>query len=79
MGTRRIAPRPHHFPDHVPGGKTTRSRVRSRRQGYVLKDSAATDIVNCLRAVAAGQHYTSPEITTYLVKRKRPPVSETDT
>jgi len=40
-------------------------------KGYVLKDSAATDIVSCIRAVAAGQHYTSPELTTYLVKRSR--------
>jgi DNA-binding NarL/FixJ family response regulator len=44
-------------------------------KGYVLKDSAATDIVSCLRAVAAGQHYTSPELTTYLVKSRRSAVS----
>jgi DNA-binding NarL/FixJ family response regulator len=37
--------------------------------GYVLKDSAANDIVSCLNAVAANQHYISPELTTYLVKR----------
>ena len=28
-------------------------------RGYVLKDSASVDIVNCLHAVAAGQIYTS--------------------
>ena len=44
-------------------------------KGYVLKESAATDIVSCIRAVAAGQHYTSPELTTYLVKAKRSPKS----
>jgi DNA-binding NarL/FixJ family response regulator len=38
-------------------------------KGYVLKESAAHDIVSCLNAVAAGLHYTSPELTTYLVKR----------
>jgi DNA-binding NarL/FixJ family response regulator len=38
-------------------------------RGYVLKESAAQDIVSCLNAVSAGQHYTSPELTTYLVKR----------
>jgi len=37
--------------------------------GYVLKDGAANDIVSCLNAVAAGGHYISPELTTYLVKR----------
>ena len=36
-------------------------------KGYVLKDSMVTDIVGCIRAVAAGQHYASPELTTYLV------------
>ena len=35
-------------------------------KGYVLKDSAATDIVNAIKAVRAGQHFTSPAITTYL-------------
>ncbi|MBX7171045.1 MAG: response regulator transcription factor [Pyrinomonadaceae bacterium] len=38
-------------------------------KGYVLKDSASVDIVNCLQAVAAGQNFTSPAITTYLFKR----------
>jgi DNA-binding NarL/FixJ family response regulator len=38
-------------------------------KGYILKDSAAVDIINCLQAVAAGQNYTSPAITTYLFKR----------
>lgn len=40
-------------------------------QGYVLKDSAATDIISCLNAVVAGGNYTSPELTTYLMKRVR--------
>ena len=35
-------------------------------KGYVLKDSAAADIVSCIKAVAAGQHYASPGLTTYL-------------
>jgi DNA-binding NarL/FixJ family response regulator len=47
-------------------------------KGYVLKDSAAADIVTCLRAVIAGQHYTSPELTTYLVKRSRSPAPAAD-
>ena len=40
-------------------------------KGYVLKDSAATGIISCIKAVAAGQNYASPELTTYLVKRVR--------
>lgn len=38
-------------------------------RGYVLKDSASVDIVNCLHAVAQGQIYTSAAVTTYLYKR----------
>jgi DNA-binding NarL/FixJ family response regulator len=40
-------------------------------RGYVLKDSAATDIVSCIRAVASGQHYASPALTSHLVNRGR--------
>jgi two-component system response regulator DegU len=38
-------------------------------RGYVLKDSASVDIVNCLHAVVQGQIYTSAAVTTYLFKR----------
>jgi DNA-binding NarL/FixJ family response regulator len=40
-------------------------------RGYVLKDSAATDIVAAIKAVAEGQHFTSPAMTSYLVNRSR--------
>jgi DNA-binding NarL/FixJ family response regulator len=40
-------------------------------KGYVLKDSAVSDIVACVRAVAAGEHYASPALTTHLVSRGR--------
>ena len=40
-------------------------------RGYVLKDSAVSDIVACVRAVAAGQHYASPALTSHLVNRSR--------
>ena len=40
-------------------------------KGYVLKDCAVTDIVSAIRAVAAGQHYTSPSLTSYLVGARR--------
>ncbi len=38
-------------------------------RGYVLKDSAAIDIIACLHAVRRGQTYTSAAVTTYLFKR----------
>jgi len=37
--------------------------------GYVLKDSAAEDILQGIRAVAVGQHYLSPAISGFLVNR----------
>ena len=40
-------------------------------KGYVLKDSAVSDVVACVRAVAAGQHYASPALTSHLVSRGR--------
>ncbi len=40
-------------------------------KGYVLKESAVTDIVACVQAVRSGQHYLSPSITSYLVNRTR--------
>lgn len=39
--------------------------------GYVLKDSATTDIVTAIRAVAAGEYYTSPALTSALIQRRR--------
>ena len=38
-------------------------------RGYVLKDSATTDIINCIRTVAAGRHYISPTISSFLLNR----------
>jgi DNA-binding NarL/FixJ family response regulator len=40
-------------------------------QGYILKDSALADIVSGIRAVAAGQNYVSPLLTSYLFQQKR--------
>jgi DNA-binding NarL/FixJ family response regulator len=45
-------------------------------KGYVLKDSAAEDIVSCIKAVAAGQHYASQGLMTYLVKRVQPAAAD---
>lgn len=40
-------------------------------KGYILKDGAAVEIVNCLIAVGRGEYCTSPAVTTYLFKRAR--------
>ncbi len=40
-------------------------------KGYVLKDSAGTDILSCLRTVAAGKHYVSPALSGLLLNRRR--------
>jgi DNA-binding NarL/FixJ family response regulator len=45
-------------------------------KGYVLKESSMGEIVNCIKAVAAGKHYTSPSLTSYLVSRGRTAKSE---
>jgi DNA-binding NarL/FixJ family response regulator len=38
-------------------------------KGYLLKDSASSDIVSSIRTVATGQHYISPTISGYLMNR----------
>jgi len=40
-------------------------------KGYVLKDSAVTEIVASIRAVASGQEYVSPALTSFLLNRSR--------
>ena len=49
------------------GQKLFTQAIEAGVKGYVLKDSAASDIINCIRAVVAGQNYVSPELTTYLI------------
>jgi DNA-binding NarL/FixJ family response regulator len=38
-------------------------------KGFVLKDSALPEIIDCIKAVAAGRNYISPQLSTYLVSR----------
>lgn len=40
-------------------------------KGYVIKDSAVSDIINSIKIVAAGQNYISPQLSTYLINRGR--------
>jgi DNA-binding NarL/FixJ family response regulator len=39
-------------------------------RGYVLKDNATTEIVDCVRAVARGGDYISPTLSSFLVRRR---------
>ncbi|HKQ72723.1 MAG TPA: response regulator transcription factor [Blastocatellia bacterium] len=38
-------------------------------RGYILKDSAITDVVAGIKTVISGEHYTSPAMTSYLINR----------
>jgi len=38
-------------------------------QGYLLKESAVTEIVNCLISVAGGTPYVSPALSSFLLNR----------
>jgi DNA-binding NarL/FixJ family response regulator len=40
-------------------------------KGFVLKDSALLDIVECVKAVAQNKHYTSHSLTSFLINRSR--------
>lgn len=40
-------------------------------QGYLLKDSAISDIVAGIKAVAKGENFISPALATFLVNRTR--------
>lgn len=42
----------------------------SGASGYVLKDNAVNDIVNCVKEVSNGGYYISPLISQFLVKRQ---------
>ena len=38
-------------------------------KGFVLKDSALPEIIDCIKAVTAGRNYISPQLSTYLMSR----------
>lgn len=40
-------------------------------RGYVVKDSAAIELILCLKAVSGGQYYVSPSVASLLVERHR--------
>lgn len=38
--------------------------------GYVLKDSAISDIIDCIKTVAAGKYYITPSLSDFLANRR---------
>lgn len=40
-------------------------------KGYLVKDSAATEVINCIRTVNEGGEFVSPQLTSLLLKRSR--------
>ncbi len=39
-------------------------------RGYVLKESAFSELVQSIKAVAAGRHFVSPSLSTFLLNRR---------
>lgn len=37
--------------------------------GYILKENAVTDIIDCIKSVMNGQHYISPVLSNIILKR----------
>jgi two-component system, NarL family, response regulator DegU len=44
-------------------------------KGYVLKDGAVNEIVAAIKAVAAGENFISPSLSTILIKQRRRDIS----
>ena len=40
-------------------------------QGYLIKDSAATEVIDCLKTVMSGREYFSPALSSFLLTRRR--------
>jgi DNA-binding NarL/FixJ family response regulator len=47
-------------------------------KGFVLKDSALNDIIECIKTVAASEHYASHALTKFLINRSRRAVGLTE-
>ena len=40
-------------------------------KGFLVKDSAAEEVIDCIEAVVNGQEFISPQLTSFLLKRMR--------
>jgi DNA-binding NarL/FixJ family response regulator len=45
--------------------------MKEGAMGFILKENAVTDIVDCIKNVADGKHYISPAISHLLLKREK--------
>jgi DNA-binding NarL/FixJ family response regulator len=45
--------------------------------GYIIKDSAVTEVIDCLRTVAKGHDYFSPAVSSFLLRQSRRSQSST--
>ncbi len=50
--------------------ETFAAAMQAGVRGYVVKDNAVMDVVDCIRAVAAGDAYISPALSRFLVNRR---------
>ena len=47
------------------------SALEAGARGYLLKDTALTEIVDCIQRVSEGHSYASPAMSGYLIDRRR--------
>lgn len=47
-------------------------------RGFVMKDSALTDIIECIKTVAASEYYASHALTSFLINRSRRAIELTE-
>ena len=47
-------------------------------KGFVLKDSAVNDIIECIKTVASSNYYTSHSLTSFLMNRSRRAINLTE-
>ena len=47
-------------------------------KGFILKDSALSEIVECINAVTSDKHYTSHALTSFLINRSRRAINLTE-
>lgn len=40
-------------------------------KGFLIKDSAAEEVIDCINAVVDGEEFISPQLTSFLFKRRR--------
>ena len=51
--------------------------IAAGAKGYILKDNAIEDTVNCIRLVAQGKMYVSPSLSGYLINDYKAPKNDT--